>query len=388
MKAREPDPRVHVCHIVTLLELGGAQQNTLYTVAHLDRRRYRVSLIAGKGGLLDDEALSLRDVEVHLLPELVREVDPASDLKALARLTALLLRLQPDVVHTHSSKAGVLGRWAAYLAGVGTVIHSIHGFGFHPEMPLLRRGFYRALEAGTAAVTTRFLAVSQASLDSGVSQGILTPERSILVRSGIRLAAFRGGPPPGNLHRELGIPFDAPVVGMVACLKPQKAPLDFVRAAQRVARRFPAAHFVLVGDGEQRPAVEEELRDLGLVGRLHLLGWRRDIPAILTDLSLLVLTSLWEGLPRVVPEAMAAGLPVVATRVDGTPEAVRDGETGFLVEPHDVEAMADRIEYLLCHPSEARRMGQQGKLRVEEFDIDSMVHRQEAIYDSLLSRQG
>ncbi len=380
--------RVHVCHIVTLLELGGAQQNTLYTVGHLDRGRYRVSLVAGKGGLLDAEALALPDVEVHLLPELVREVDPASDLKALGRLTALLLRLQPDVVHTHSSKAGVLGRWAAWLAGVGTVIHSVHGFGFHPEMPLLQRGLYRALEAGTSAVTTRFLAVSQASLDVGVSQGILTTERSTLVRSGIRLAAFRGAAPNGVLRRELSIPDAAPLVGMVACLKPQKAPLDFVRAAQRVAGRVPTAHFVLAGDGEQRAAVEEAASAAGLRGRLHLLGWRRDIPALLSELSLLVLTSLWEGLPRVVPEAMAAGLPVVATRVDGTPEAVRDGETGFLVDPHDVAAMAEKIEYLLTHPAEARRMGERGRLQVEEFDIDAMVERQEAIYESLLSRQG
>ena len=379
--------RIHVCHIVTLLELGGAQQNTLYTVGHLDRRRYRVSLVAGKGGLLDSEALALPDVEVHLLPELVREVDPASDLKALGRLTALLLRLQPDVVHTHSSKAGVLGRWAAWLAGVGTVIHSIHGFGFHPEMPLLQRGFYRALEAGTSAVTTRFLAVSQASLDAGVSQGILTPERSTLVRSGIRLAAFRGAVPDPVLRRELSIPPEAPLVGMIACLKPQKAPLDFVDAARRVARRVPTAHFLLVGDGEQRAVVEEAAREAGLSSRLHLTGWRRDIPAILAELSLLVLTSLWEGLPRVVPEAMAAGLPVVATRVDGTPEAVRDGETGFLVDPHDVQDMAEKIEYLLTHPAVARRMGESGRSRVEEFDIDAMVQRQEAIYESLLSRQ-
>ncbi|HEU5179338.1 MAG TPA: glycosyltransferase family 4 protein [Candidatus Polarisedimenticolia bacterium] len=386
MRSRMPG-RVHVCHIVTLLELGGAQQNTLYTVGHLDRSRYRVSLVAGKGGLLDAEALALPDVEVHLLPELVREVDPASDLKALGRLTALLLRLQPDVVHTHSSKAGVLGRWAAYLAGVGTVIHSIHGFGFHPEMPLLQRGFYRALEAGTSAVTTRFLAVSQASLDAGVSQGILTPERSTLVRSGIRLAAFRRAVPDGALRRDLSIAAEAPLVGMIACLKPQKAPLDFVRAAQRVASRVPTAHFLLAGDGEQRGAVEEAARAAGLSGRLHLLGWRRDIPALLSELSLLVLTSLWEGLPRVVPEAMAAGLPVVATRVDGTPEAVRDGETGFLVDPHDVQAMAEKIEYLLTHPAEARRMGERGRLQVEEFDIDAMVERQEAIYESLLSRQ-
>jgi glycosyltransferase involved in cell wall biosynthesis len=377
--------RARICHIITLLELGGAQQNTLHTLAHLDRRRFEVSLVAGRGGLLDAEAESIPDLELHFVPDLARKIRPLRDFVALAKLTELLRRIRPDLVHTHSSKAGILGRWAAHLAGVPLLVHSVHGFGFHDQMPFAERELYRALEAWTASLTCRFIAVSRANLQAGIRAGIFPSEKVTLVRSGVSLAAFRNGVSPGALRPSLGIPPQAPVVGMVACLKPQKAPLDFVRVAGKVLRRVPQAHFLLVGDGELRGAVEREASLASLAGHFHLLGWRRDIPSVFKNLSLLVLTSRWEGLPRVVPEAMAASLPVVATRVDGTPEAVGDRETGFLLEPGDVEGMAERVVWLLEHPEEARAMGRRGSQRTPEFDIDLMVRRQEDLYDELLS---
>jgi len=379
--------RLRICHIITLLELGGAQQNTLYTALHLDRRRFQVSLVAGPGGLLDAEAKAIPFLETHWIPELVREVNPVRDFLALLKLTSLLRRLQPDLVHTHSSKAGILGRWAAHLAGVGVVVHTVHGFGFHSRMPSLKRDWFRTLENWTAPLTTRFLAVSQANLQCAVKSGIFPAGRASLMRSGVELAAYRNGAKAGSLRADLGIAPHAPVVGMVACLKPQKAPLDFVKVAEAVSHLVPQAHFLLVGDGELRGAVEEEVARRSLAGRFHLLGWRRDIPSLFKNLDLLALTSLWEGLPRVVPEAMAASLPVVATRVDGTPEAVVEGETGFLVEPGDVQAMAEKIAWLLQHPEAARSMGRKGSGRVEEFDIDLMVRRQEALYEELLGRR-
>jgi len=385
-EAVEPSETIiRVCHIITLLELGGAQQNTLYTAAHLDRRRFEVSLVAGPGGMLDAEAESIPGLKTHWIPELVREVSPTRDLVALLKLTALLRRLKPDLVHTHSSKAGILGRWAAHLAGVGAVVHTVHGFGFHPGMPSLKRQWFRTLETWTAPLTTRFLAVSQANLDGAVRSGIFPPGRARLIRSGVELGAFRNGAKPGSLRADLRIAPDAPVVGMVGCLKPQKAPVDFVKVAAEVSRRVAGVHFLLVGDGELRGAVEGEVARCSLADRFHLLGWRRDIPSLFKNIEVLALTSLWEGLPRVVPEAMAASLPVVATRVDGTPEAVVEGETGFLVEPGDVNAMADRISWLLEHPEAARSMGLKGRERVGEFDIDLMVTRLEALYESLLS---
>jgi glycosyltransferase involved in cell wall biosynthesis len=375
--------RIKVCHVITRLELGGAQQNTLHTVAHLDRRRFEPLLIAGAGGLLDEEARGIPDLSVTLLPELVRPVRPGRDLAALAKLTALLRRLAPDIVHTHSSKAGILGRWAARLAGVPVVVHTIHGFGFHAEQGRLASWVFRALERATSRVTTRFVAVARANVRTGLEHRLFTADRTVLVRSGIPLGWFGSGARGGRARTELGLGPQAPLVGMVACLKPQKAPVDFVRVARRVAERVPAAHFVLVGDGELRDAVQAEVARLGLAARFHLLGWRRDIPAVLSDLDVFVLTSLWEGLPRSVPEAMASGLPVVATRVDGIPEAVADGITGYLARPHDVETMADRVAFLLQHPAEARRLGEQGRRRVDDFDIDAMVRRQEALYEEL-----
>jgi glycosyltransferase involved in cell wall biosynthesis len=381
----DPVPKTRICHIITLLELGGAQQNTLHTVAHLDRRRFQVSLIAGAGGHLDGEAAAIPDLEVHLLPELRREVHAGRDLLALVRLVAILRKMQPDLVHTHSSKAGILGRWAAHLAGVPRVVHTIHGFGFHPRMPFLKRRLFQTLEVWAAPLTTRFLAVSSANLEAGVHAGLFPRDKARILRSGVVLAPFRNGISAGRLREDLGIPSGAPLAGMVACLKPQKAPSDFVAAAARVATRLPDAHFLLVGDGELRAEVEEDVRRLGMAGRFHLLGWRRDVPCIFKNLDLLVLTSLWEGLPRVVPEAMAAGIPVVATRVDGTPEVVVEGETGFLVEPHDVENLSERIAWLLSHRDAAKRMGERGRGRVGEFDIDVMVRRQEELYEELLS---
>ncbi len=389
--SREPGGRgrrVRVCHIITLLELGGAQQNTLHTVANLDRSRFEPILVAGRGGILGGEAGRSHGLETLFLPDLVREVDPRRDLLALFRLLAFLRQRRPEIVHTHSSKAGILGRWAAFLAGVPVIVHTIHGFGITPEQGGARRWIFRSLESATSAVTTRFLAVSKSNLEEGVATGLFPRGRATLMRSGVDLASFRNGASAGDLRGVLGIPAGAPVAGMVACLKPQKAPLDFVAVAERVARRVADAHFLLVGDGELRPRVQEAVAQSGLGGRFHLLGWRRDIPSILKNLSVLVLTSLWEGLPRVVPEAMAAGLPVVATRVDGTPEVVREGETGYLAEPHDVEALADRVAALLADPALARRMGERAREEVGDFDIDAMVRKQESLYQQLLGGAG
>ena len=374
--------RVRVCHVITRLELGGAQLNTLYTVSRLDRRRFEPALIAGRGGLLDDDARRIPDVPVTLIPSLVREVSPARDAVALLALTRRLRRLAPDVVHTHSSKAGILGRWAARLAGVPAIVHTIHGYGFHAGQSPRTHRLFRALEAATSRITTRFVAVSAADIRRGLEHGLFAADRVALIRSGIPLRGMAG---ESALRAELRLPPHTPLAGMVACLKPQKAPLDFVRVAARVAARVPAARFVLVGDGELRPAVEAEIARLGLGGRLHMLGWRRDVPAILRALDVVVLTSLWEGLPRVIPEAMAAARPVVATAVDGVPEAVADGVTGYLVRPHDVDAAAERVAGLLDDPVNARRLGEQARGRVAEFDIDEMVRRQEALYEELMA---
>jgi glycosyltransferase involved in cell wall biosynthesis len=379
---------VRVCHVITALELGGAQDNTLHTVRGL-APPFRTSLIAGPGGLLDDEARAIPGVEVRFVRSLVRPIRPFTDLRAVAALTRALQRLRPDIVHTHSSKAGIVGRAAARAARVPIVVHSIHGFGFHDGMPRWLRAGLIGLERAAAPLTTHFVAVTRANLERGVALGIVARERASVIRSGIHVDDFRAAAsaaarPGVALRAELGLDTGIPLVGMVACLKPQKAPLDFVDAAARVAAARPDVRFVMVGDGELRAAVVARVRAVGLEGRLHLLGWRRDVPAVMAALDVVVLTSLWEGLPRVVPEAIAAGRPVVATAVDGTAEILRDGENALVAAPGDRVAIAARIERLLAEPGLGPTLVERARPLLAEFDIDAMVRAQERLYRRLL----
>jgi glycosyltransferase involved in cell wall biosynthesis len=382
------DRPLRVCHLITKLELGGAQQNTLYTVSQLDRGQFAPSLISGPGGILDEEARRLPDVPFEISPHLVRRIAPVSDVRALADLVRRLRRLRPDVVHTHSSKAGILGRAAAAMAGVPVVIHSVHGWGFHPFQAMPVRWAYVLAERLAAGVTTHWITVSRANAAAGEAYGILGAERCDVIRSGIALEPFARSAGCAALQRELGLADDVPLVGMVACLKPQKAPVDFVRVAAAAGRTRPEAHFVLAGDGELRPEVERAVAEEGLSGRFHLLGWRRDPEAVIGSLSVLVLTSRHEGLPRVLPEAMAAGCPVVATAVDGSPEAIEDQVSGRIHQVGDVDGMAASVVELLERPALARAYAEAGRARVEEWDIDRMVRDQETLYRWLARAAG
>lgn len=396
MRAGARPARLRVVHVITKLELGGAQENTLYTLGHLDPARFSGLLVAGTEGILVPEAAADPRYGKRFLRPLVREVRPAADLRALAALAALLraeVRAAraanpggpaPLVVHTHSSKAGILGRAAARIAGAPIVVHSIHGYPFHPrQRPALRR-LYVGLERAASRWTTHFVAVAQADIEEGVGLGLFPRGRATLVRSGIEVARFSGaGLDLARKRAELGVPAGAPLVGMVANCKPQKNPVDFARLAGRVAARVPEARFLLAGDGPLRPQVEAEAARLGLGERFRCLGWRRDVHEIVPCLDVLALTSLWEGLPRVFPQAMAAGRPIVAYRVDGAPEAVAEGETGHLVAPGDWEGAAERVAALLLDPARAAALGRAGRERVAEFDAGLMVRRLEELYERL-----
>jgi glycosyltransferase involved in cell wall biosynthesis len=387
--------RARVIHIITRLELGGAQQNTLFTVSHLDRERFSAALWSGEGGMLDQDAGNLSGVEFRKVPPLLREISPANDLRALLMLRGMLkeeLRKwspHPVIVHTHSSKAGILGRWAAFGAGVPVIIHTFHGFGFNDYQPFWLRDFYIMAEWLTARATHAFICVSRANLERAVSLGFGARDKFRLIRSGIDVKEFERNPIDVKARRrELGLGEEGPLVSMVSNFKPQKNPLDFARAAALVLKQVPEAWFAVAGDGELRPELETLIKEKGIGDRFRLLGWRRDIPEILWSSDLFVLTSLWEGLPRVYPQAMAAHLAIVGTRVDGAPEAVVEGENGFLVEPKDFEGLAGRIIQLLRDESLRTKMGRLGRARVDEFDIHLMLRQQEELYRDILMQKG
>ncbi|MEW6325381.1 MAG: glycosyltransferase family 4 protein [Nitrospirota bacterium] len=396
-------PPIPVVHIITKLELGGAQQNTLYTVSHLDRRRFAPYLIAGCGGLLDEEARRLDGVRLSWVPSLIREIRPWRDLLAWIALRRRLWRIREEagpvmIVHTHSSKAGILGRWAAAMAGATAIVHTDHGFGFNDEQPWWLRRFLIWLERLTAQVADAAIVVSEANQRLGERLGLFgrgegkRPSRpqSRLIRSGIEFSSFRtaGASEKAAMRKTLGLGPGALVVVTVACLKPQKAPLDLVAVAQRVAQEMPDVRFVVIGDGELRPAMEAQIDAARLRDRVALLGWRRDVPELLQAADLFLLTSRWEGLPRSILEAMLAGLPVVATAVDGVGDVVQDGVNGYLISAGDVDRIARRVVELLRAPALRHRMGEAARALPGEFDIDRMVRQQEALYLELLQAKG
>jgi len=382
--------RYRILHLITKLELGGAQQNTLFCTAHHDRQRFEVELLAGRGGILDEEALAIPDARVELLPCLKHPISPPSDLRAVLRLRAHFKARRIDLVHTHSSKAGILGRAAARLAGVPVVVHTIHGWSFNPTQPAWMRSAFAGLERWAAASTDRLIAVSAANRTAGLRRRIGDAAKYVVLHSGIDVEGFRHPERSREeVRKSLGYDEGVTVVGGIACLKPQKAPLDFVRAAGAAHAQDPSLRFFLAGDGELRPRVEALIAELGLRDVVQLLGWRRDVPDLLAAMDLFLLTSLFEGLPRAVLQAMAAGVPVVATAVDGTPEAVTDGETGLLVPPGRPELAARRLLELESDRELRRRCVEGARRRLDEsFDIRRMVRELDRLYLSLLEGRG
>jgi glycosyltransferase involved in cell wall biosynthesis len=287
-----------IVHVITRLDLGGAQQNTLYCMAHHDRERFSPVLVAGVGGELDQEARSLPDAEVHLVPYLRHPIAPINDPTAIFRLASLFKKVGADLVHTHSSKAGVIGRLAARLAGVPAIVHTVHGWSFNSTQPVALRKFYVAIERRMARFTDRLVVVSSLNQKQGIALGIGDPARYQVVHSGIDIACY-GHPlkPREKIRDELGYGEDEFVVGAVACLKPQKAPLDFVTAAAMAIRREPRLRFFIAGDGPMRQSVEKAIQDAGMAEKIRLLGWRRDVVDLFHAMDLFLLTSLFKGCP-------------------------------------------------------------------------------------------
>ena len=310
-------------------------------------------------------------------------------------------QLRPHIVHTHSSKAGILGRIAAYAAGVPVIIHTFHGFGFTPgQSSIVRQAFVWA-EKACAALSTHLVYVSEANRREAAERGLGRSIPNSLIRSGIPMnfsfPSIRGADrrflsretpdrrgQTTSLRKKWGIPDAAWLVLSIGNFKPQKNPMDLAKTAKAVFDQDPSVHFIFVGDGELRTAVEGFVQAEGMAAQVHFLGWRKDISAILSASNCFLLTSLWEGLPRALVEAAVARLPAVAYAVNGVKDILIEGETGFPIPPHETALAAEKILWLKAHPFDARQLGSQARTRIEkEFDIDKMVQQQENLYQTL-----
>ena len=385
-----------VLHIITHLGFGGAQDNTLLTVKGHTRQRYEVHLASGED-YTDWMARGQMDADAFFLfPDLHRSVQPQADRRALNQMTDFLRKHQYDIVHTHSSKAGILGRIAAHRAQVPVIIHTFHGFGWkvasaaqtHPRqayVAALKKWFYILIERYAASISDALITVSELNKEEAININLAPPEKFKTVYSGIDLKRFKVKVERTEKLLSLGLQLNRPIIGTIGRLSTQKAPLDFVAAAKLVLQQQPNLQFVMVGDG---PLASQVHQAIGDEHRIKLFGYRDDIPEILSILDLFVLSSLWEGLGRALTEAMIMGVPVAATAVDGVPELVTHQQTGLLSFPGDPIQLADNIVWLLDHPEEAQRMTQSARNRVvPTFSAERMVEQIEVLYERLLDEK-
>jgi glycosyltransferase involved in cell wall biosynthesis len=316
-----------------------------------------------------------------------RSISPVEDFAALCCLIGLLRRERFDLIHLHSSKAGFLGRLAARIVGGATVVYSPHGLFFLGDHSQRKRRFYLALERLAGSMCDRIIAVSPSERDIIVDNGIAPASRVVCVDLGVRT-----DPLPPTFDREaqraaLGVPPGAFVVGTAARATPQKNPLLFVDAAAQALAIAPETYFLWCGDGELRAAAEARAREHGIAGRCRFLGHREDARAVLAALDLFWLTSNYESFGLATAEAMALGLPVVATDVVGTCDVVVPGGTGILTSPRDPSALARATVALMRDPAQARALGQAGRVRARErYTVDRMLETIASLYRSLRAR--
>ncbi|MDD5226838.1 MAG: glycosyltransferase family 4 protein [Candidatus Omnitrophica bacterium] len=379
--------KMNILYVVTQLELGGAQKQLLSLIRRLNRDRYNLFLFTAQDGLLMEEALSIVGLSLHRSKYLKRSVDPLRDLLAMIEMTRFIKKNKIDIVHTHSSKAGILGRWAGILTRVKMIIHTVHGWSFNDfQMPFFRK-LCVGLEKLSARFTDKIIVVSHHDKQKGLRFKIGTDSRYSLLRYGIDRAQF--GMKDPSVRSELGISDDALVIGTIACFKPQKALEDFVKLAFLAKQVFPRVRFLLIGDGVLREKIEKLIEKFDLSSQFILAGWRKDVPRLLSAMNVFTLTSLWEGLPVAVLEAMVSQVPVVATRTGGISEIVMEGETGFLVPCHDMSSMLEKVCVLFRDVSLKNRIIQSAKQRVnEKFDTETMVKAHEDLYQRLIEAKG
>lgn len=385
-----------ILHIITRLDMGGSAQNTLHTCQELCDK-YEMVLVHGlshESGMTDLEKQIVEDgvekakkkgVKVIALPSMVRSIRPIKDFKALFALTWLIFEEKPGIVHTHSSKGGILGRLAAKLCGVPHIIHTPHGHVFYGHFGRLASKIFLWIEKTFSKFTDRMVALTNGEKGDYIKMSVCPPEKLLTIHSGVDIQHFiHSNGNTAEKRRSLGLGQKEAVIGFVGWLLPIKGPDYLLKAMDYIWPELPEAVLVMVGKGELDVDLRAETLRKNVNGKVKFLGWREDINELMPVFDMLVLPSLNEGMGRVLIEAMAAGKPVVASRVGGIPDLVRHGETGYLVPPADEKSLADAILMLLNDRDEAKLMGQRGKQMCQQFSLEAMIAKLDDLYSDLV----
>jgi glycosyltransferase involved in cell wall biosynthesis len=382
-----------VLRVIARLNMGGPALHVAYLTDGLADRGYRTTLVAGTLARGEDSMAFVaeeRGVEIVRIDQLKRDISPIRDAIAAVRLARLIRRERPEILHTHTAKAGAVGRVAALLAGDARpriVVHTFHGHVLRGYFDPLRSAGFRLLERLLARASTALVAVSPQVRDDLVALGVAPREKFAVVRLGIgleqRIAA--DGDARAETRRRLGVPADRFVVGWIGRMTGVKRTDDLLLALRRLRDDGVDATLCLVGDGPDRGHLERRAHELGVMRQCLFLGYQEDVAPFFALFDVFVLPSVNEGTPVTAIEALASGRPVVATRVGGVPDVVRDGVDGFLVEPGDVEGLAERLARLAHDPELRAGLGAAGRERVfARYDVDRLVDDVDLLYRSLL----
>jgi glycosyltransferase involved in cell wall biosynthesis len=388
----DPD-RVKVLRVIARLNVGGPALHVAYLTEGLADRGYDTTLVAGslaRGEESMAHVAQTRGARIVTLPNLHREISPLNDLRAMFKLARLIRSERPQILHTHTAKAGAVGRIAALLAGDARppiIVHTFHGHVLRGYFnPVTTLGF-KTLERWLARSTTRLIAVSPEVRDDLVRLGVAPAEKFAVIRLGIELGERVGGGEEARreMRRQLGVREDAFVVGWVGRMTAVKRTDDVLLAFRELLDRGVDAWLCLVGDGPDRTQLEQRAHELGVVRRCLFVGYQDDVAPYYAAIDALLLPSVNEGTPVSVIEALAAERPAVATRVGGVPDVVRDGVDGYLVDVGDAAALADRLAELANDPAQRDAMGREGRSRVlERYAVDRLVDDIDRLYRELL----
>jgi glycosyltransferase involved in cell wall biosynthesis len=387
--------RRKILHIITRMDRGGSAQNTLLTCQALSGK-YDVVLAHGlslESRMTDLERQSverqIKEARKHGLkdisiPSLVRRVDPVRDIRAFFSLWALLRREKPTIVHTHTYKAGILGSWAAKMAGVPIIIHTPHGHIFFGHFSPLVTRFFMMIERLTAAMVDRMVALTEGERRDYAAFSVVNPDKMVTIHSGVNIDQFMKVKANGREKKlSLGLNTNGLVVGTMGWLLPIKGPIYLLKAMAEVWQDHPDIQLVYVGKGDLEKELKEEAYQAGVSDKVKFLGWRDDIPEIMQIIDIFVLPSLNEGMGRVLVEAMASGKPIVASNVGGIPDLVKNGHNGFLVAPGDVNGLSLAIKKLIEDEQLRLKMGRKGRNMAPHFRVEKMVEKIDALYSSL-----
>ncbi len=387
-------PKIRILHIITRMIRGGAQESTLLLVDGLKDPPYNYDVVLCSGPTFGPEGEIISEINRNRIPffiinDLVRNPNLIKDLKALIKLYNLMKKIPFDIVHTHTSKAGVLGRIAAKLAGVPIIIHSPHGHIFHSYFSYPITSFYILLERFCSLFTDRIIALTDNDKVEHINCKIAPEDKFVVIHNGVQIEKFEKMQLNAAKKKdELQIPQNFDIVATVGRLVPEKGQQYLIDAVQKIIEKIPHVVFLVIGSGPLKNKLETKVKRLGLNNHVRFLGIRDDLAEILQTIDLFALPSLNEGMGRVLVEAMACSKPVVASCVGGIRDVVQDNITGVLVPPKDADKLAIAIVDLLKDKDRARKMGLEGKKRATDyFTVKSMVEKTHALYKELITSE-